>query len=126
MSTPVGIVLASRSVELAAGPGLLVEQICSDAVPVAPAAGIDDGRVGTGYELALNATKDAERGAGVLVLPDLGGSVPTTLVDAPSRRRHRRGSFCRAPSPRWSLPRPVPTCTPSSNPLKRARHVRKL
>ncbi|MFD1541171.1 dihydroxyacetone kinase phosphoryl donor subunit DhaM [Nonomuraea guangzhouensis] len=78
MSTPVGIVLVSHSAELAAGLRLLVEQIGSDAVPVVTAAGTDDGRLGTSYDLVLNAIKDADRGAGVLILPDLGSSVLTT------------------------------------------------
>ncbi|MFI6493760.1 dihydroxyacetone kinase phosphoryl donor subunit DhaM [Streptomyces sp. NPDC050564] len=96
MSTPVGIVLVSHSAELAAGLRLLVEQIGSDTVPVVTAAGTEDGRIGTSYDLVLNAIKIADRGAGVLVLPDLGSSVLTTrtvlddhprpdvvLVDAP-------------------------------------------
>ncbi|MGW0777227.1 dihydroxyacetone kinase phosphoryl donor subunit DhaM [Streptomyces sp. NPDC002835] len=78
MSTPVGIVLVSHSAELAAGLRLLVGQIDSDAVPVVTAAGTDDGRIGTSYDLVLNAIEDADRGAGVLVLPDLGSSVLTT------------------------------------------------
>ncbi|WP_329181034.1 dihydroxyacetone kinase phosphoryl donor subunit DhaM [Streptomyces decoyicus] len=78
MSTPVGIVLVSHSSELAAGLRLLVGQIGSDAAPVVTAAGTDDGRIGTSYELVLNAIEDADRGAGVVVLPDLGSSVLTT------------------------------------------------
>lgn len=78
MSTPVGIVLVSHSAELAAGLRLLVGQIGSDAVPVVTAAGTDDGRIGTSYELVLNAIEDADRGAGIVVLPDLGSSVLTT------------------------------------------------
>ncbi|MGW7250431.1 dihydroxyacetone kinase phosphoryl donor subunit DhaM [Streptomyces decoyicus] len=78
MSTPVGIVLVSHSAELATGLRLLVGQIGSDAVPVVTAAGTDDGRIGTSYELVLNAIEDADRGAGVVVLPDLGSSVLTT------------------------------------------------
>ncbi|MDH2392908.1 MULTISPECIES: dihydroxyacetone kinase phosphoryl donor subunit DhaM [Streptomyces] len=83
MSTPVGIVLVSHSAQLAAGLRLLVEQIGSAAVPVVTAAGTDDGGIGTSYGLVLNAIKDADRGAGVLVLPDLGSSVLTarTVLD---------------------------------------------
>lgn len=78
MSAPVGIVLVSHSAELAAGLHLLVQQIGSDTVPVTTAAGTDDGRIGTSYDLVLTAIKDADRGGGVLVLPDLGSSVLTT------------------------------------------------
>ncbi|MFJ5798571.1 dihydroxyacetone kinase phosphoryl donor subunit DhaM [Streptomyces decoyicus] len=87
MSTPVGIVLVSHSAELAAGLRLLVGQIGSDAVPVVTAAGTDDGRIGTSYELVLNAIEDADRGAGVVVLPDLGSSVLTTRTVLDDRPR---------------------------------------
>ncbi|WP_326647343.1 MULTISPECIES: dihydroxyacetone kinase phosphoryl donor subunit DhaM [unclassified Streptomyces] len=96
MNTPVGIVLVSHSAELASGLRLLVEQIGSEDVPLATAGGTDDGRIGTSYNLLLNAIKDADRGGGVIVLPDLGSSVLTArtvledhprpdvvLVDAP-------------------------------------------
>jgi PTS hybrid protein len=87
MSNPVGIVLVSHSAELAAGLRLLVEQIGSDDVPVATAGGTDDGRIGTSYDLVLAAIRDADRGGGVVVLPDLGSSVltaRTVLEDHPS------------------------------------------
>ncbi|WP_151481874.1 dihydroxyacetone kinase phosphoryl donor subunit DhaM [Streptomyces albicerus] len=86
MSTSVGIVLVSHSAELAAGLRLLVEQIGSDTVPLATAGGTDDGRIGTSYDLVLAAICDADRGAGVVVLPDLGSSVltaRTVLEDHP-------------------------------------------
>ena len=86
MSTSVGIVLVSHSAELAAGLRLLVEQIGSDTVPLATAGGTDDGRIGTSYDLVLAAIRDADRGAGVVVLPDLGSSVltaRTVLEDHP-------------------------------------------
>jgi PTS hybrid protein len=86
MSTSVGIVLVSHSAELAAGLRLLVEQIGSDTVPLATAGGTDDGRIGTSYDLVLAAICDADRGVGVVVLPDLGSSVltaRTVLEDHP-------------------------------------------
>ncbi|MFE7168447.1 dihydroxyacetone kinase phosphoryl donor subunit DhaM [Streptomyces sp. NPDC057616] len=96
MNAPVGIVLVSHSAELASGLRLLVEQIGSEDVPLATAGGTDDGRIGTSYDLVLSAIKEADRGGGVVVLPDLGSSVLTartvledhprpdvTLVDAP-------------------------------------------
>ncbi|MGP3922711.1 dihydroxyacetone kinase phosphoryl donor subunit DhaM, partial [Streptomyces sp. 8N616] len=89
-------VLVSHSAELAAGLRLLVEQIGSDTVPLATAGGTDDGRIGTSYDLVLAAIGHADRGAGVVVLPDLGSSVLTartvledhprtdvTIIDAP-------------------------------------------
>ncbi|MFL4949176.1 dihydroxyacetone kinase phosphoryl donor subunit DhaM [Streptomyces sp. MMS24-I31] len=86
MSTSVGIVLVSHSAELAAGLRLLVEQIGSDAVPLATAGGTDDGRIGTSYDLVLAAIRSVDRGAGIVVLPDLGSSVltaRTVLEDHP-------------------------------------------
>ncbi|HLK43409.1 MAG TPA: dihydroxyacetone kinase phosphoryl donor subunit DhaM [Thermoleophilia bacterium] len=96
MEHPVGIVLVSHSAHLAAGLRELLAQIGSDAVPVAAAGGRSDGGIGTSYELVEEAIRHVDRGAGVLVLPDLGSSVLTTravlddhprpdvvLVDAP-------------------------------------------
>ena len=96
MSNLVGIVLVSHSAELAAGLRLLVQQIGSDHVPLATAGGTDDGRIGTSYDLVLAAIRNADRGAGVVVIPDLGSSILTartvledhprtdvTIVDAP-------------------------------------------
>ncbi|MEV2276594.1 dihydroxyacetone kinase phosphoryl donor subunit DhaM [Nocardiopsis sp. NPDC049922] len=88
MNVPVGIVLVSHSAELAAGLRLLMRQIGSDSVPVATAAGSGDGGIGTSYDLVLSAVEDADRGRGVLVLPDLGSSVLTAravLADHPRR-----------------------------------------
>ncbi|MCJ0869595.1 dihydroxyacetone kinase phosphoryl donor subunit DhaM [Streptomyces sp. AP-93] len=77
-TTPVGIVLVSHSAELAAGLRLLLGQLGSDDVPIATAGGTEDGRIGTSYDLVLAAIQEADRGAGVVVLPDLGSSVLTT------------------------------------------------
>jgi PTS hybrid protein len=87
MSATVGIVLVSHSAELASGLRLLVEQIGSDTVPLATAGGTDDGRIGTSYDLVLDAVRSVDRGRGVVVLPDLGSSVltaRTVLEDHPS------------------------------------------
>lgn len=96
MERPVGIVLVSHSAQLAAGLRELLAQIGSDAVPVAAAGGAPGGGIGTSYDLILGAIGEVDRGAGVLVLPDLGSSVLTTravlddhprpdvvLIDAP-------------------------------------------
>lgn len=96
MSVTVGIVLVSHSPQLAAGAAELLAQITSDAVPVAVAAGAEGGGIGTSYALIRKAIAEAGRGAGVVVLPDLGSSVLTSktvlddhpapdvvLVDAP-------------------------------------------
>lgn len=80
MNQSVGIVLVSHSAGLAAGLRELLGQISSDGLPVAAAGGTADGRIGTSYEKILKAIGEADRGAGVLVLPDLGSSVLTTLA----------------------------------------------
>jgi dihydroxyacetone kinase phosphotransfer subunit len=92
----VGIVLVSHSRALAEGAAALVDQVCGGAVPVVPAGGTDDGRLGTSADLLARAIAAADRGDGVLIVPDLGSSVltaraliaewdgvPPLLVDAP-------------------------------------------
>ncbi|NYE47000.1 dihydroxyacetone kinase phosphotransfer subunit [Spinactinospora alkalitolerans] len=96
MSTSVGIVLVSHSDRLAAGLRDLLAQLGSDAVPLVAAGGTDDGGIGTSYDLIASAVEQADRGGGVIVLPDIGSSVLTSravledhprsdvvLVDAP-------------------------------------------
>ncbi|NUR32311.1 MAG: HPr family phosphocarrier protein [Catenulispora sp.] len=96
MTQPIGIVLVSHSPRLAAGLRELLAQIGSDSVPVTTAAGAPDGTLGTSYDLIAAAITEADRGAGVIIIPDLGSSVLTTqavledhphadvvLVDAP-------------------------------------------
>ena len=96
MNQSIGIVLVSHSAQLAAGLRELLGQIGSDRVPVAAAGGTEDGRLGTSYDRIVAAIAEVDRGAGVIVLPDLGSSVLTTqavledhprsdvlLVDAP-------------------------------------------
>ncbi|MEY9949812.1 dihydroxyacetone kinase phosphoryl donor subunit DhaM [Kitasatospora sp. GAS1066B] len=97
MRTSVGIVLVSHSPLLAAGVRELVEQLGGGSVRVAVAGGTEDGELGTSYELITEAVRQADGGAGVVVLPDLGSSVLTAravladlgraeelvLVDAP-------------------------------------------
>lgn len=80
MNQSVGIVLVSHSAQLAAGLRELLGQIGSDRVAVAAAGGTPDGGIGTGYDLIAAAISEVDRGGGVVVLPDLGSSVLTTLA----------------------------------------------
>jgi PTS hybrid protein len=73
----VGIVLVSHSRDLAAGLRDLAAQVAGDGATVEVAGGTDDGGLGTSYALVRAAIERADRGAGVLVLPDLGSSVLT-------------------------------------------------
>ncbi|MER5353176.1 dihydroxyacetone kinase phosphoryl donor subunit DhaM [Kitasatospora sp. NPDC002551] len=86
MSGHVGIVLVSHSAALAAGLKELLAELASEEVRVVVAAGTEDGGLGTSYELIARAVAEADAGAGVAVLPDLGSSVltaVTVLEDAP-------------------------------------------
>ncbi len=80
MSTVVGIVLVSHSRDLASGLRALTEQLAAGLVPIAVAGGTEDGGIGTSYELIAAAVAEADQGAGVVVLPDLGSSVLTTRL----------------------------------------------
>jgi phosphoenolpyruvate---glycerone phosphotransferase subunit DhaM len=92
----VGIVLVSHSSRLADGLAELLTQIGSCEVPVIVAGGTVDGRLGTSVDLVSAAISTADRGDGVVVIPDLGSAVLTVksvlegvdtasvvLVDAP-------------------------------------------
>jgi PTS hybrid protein len=96
----VGLVLVSHSAKLAAGLRDLLDPLGGGLVRVIPAGGSEDGTpeggLGTSYERIEAAVAEADTGAGVLLLPDLGSSVLTArlvladldrtdaeLVDAP-------------------------------------------
>jgi phosphoenolpyruvate---glycerone phosphotransferase subunit DhaM len=85
----VGIVLVSHSPQLAAGLADLLAAVGSPEVAVEIAAGAEDGRLGTNPDAVGAAVARADRGDGVVVLPDLGSavlSVKVALEDAdPSR-----------------------------------------
>ena len=90
----VGIVLVSHSEQLASGLRELLRQVATDEVPIVAAGGTDDDDLGTSFAKIVAAVADAENGAGVVVLADLGSAVLTAravledkpgplLVDAP-------------------------------------------
>jgi PTS hybrid protein len=82
-------VLVSHSVPLAEGAADLAGQVSGGTVRVLAAGGTDDGGLGTSAEKIGEALADAETGAGVLVLPDLGSAVLTVramLEDMPGAR----------------------------------------
>ncbi|MGV9269784.1 dihydroxyacetone kinase phosphoryl donor subunit DhaM [Kitasatospora sp. NPDC003701] len=80
MSDYVGIVLVSHSARLATGLRELLAELAPDAVRVVVAAGTEDGGLGTSYDLIARAVAEAEGGAGVVVLADLGSSVLTAVA----------------------------------------------
>ena len=76
-SGTVGIILVSHSAELAAGAAHLAAQVSGGAVTIIAAGGTDDGDLGTSAAKVEHALSQAENGAGVVVLPDLGSAVLT-------------------------------------------------
>lgn len=77
MAESVGIVLVSHSDTLATGLRELLLQVGDASLPVAAAGGTDDGRLGTSYHRIVAAIKSVDRGAGVVLLTDLGSAVLT-------------------------------------------------
>ena len=73
----VGIVLVSHSAELASGAAHLAGQVSGGTVTIIAAGGTDDGDLGTSAAKVEHALGQAESGAGVVVLPDLGSAVLT-------------------------------------------------
>jgi dihydroxyacetone kinase phosphotransfer subunit len=74
---PVGLVLVSHSARLAQGAAELAGQLAGDEVRVEAAGGTDDGGLGTSIEVIERAVAAADRGAGVVLLADLGSAVLT-------------------------------------------------
>jgi PTS hybrid protein len=79
----VGIVVVSHSERLADGVAELARQLGGDRVTIAAAGGTDDGGLGTSFDKIGAAIRDADAGAGVLLLADLGSAVLTikTLIE---------------------------------------------
>ncbi|MFI9239908.1 PTS-dependent dihydroxyacetone kinase phosphotransferase subunit DhaM [Streptomyces sp. NPDC053079] len=71
--------LVSHSREVAGSAAALARALVGtgDAAPVAPAGGLPDGAIGTSAELVRRAVQDADEGAGVVVLCDMGSAVLT-------------------------------------------------
>lgn len=76
----VGIVLVSHSALLAEGAAELARQLGGDDVPVEAAGGLAEGGIGTSIELIEQAVHAADRGAGVVILADLGSAVLTVRL----------------------------------------------
>ena len=77
MTTPrVGLVIVSHSKKLAEGVAELAGQMAPD-VPIIPAGGTSEGGLGTDYEAVTEAIAEADQGAGVVLLFDLGSAQMT-------------------------------------------------
>lgn len=75
-SASVGIVIVSHSSKIAEGVVELAAQMAADTRLIA-AGGTDDGRIGTSFDLVSAAIAEADGGAGVVVLGDLGSAILT-------------------------------------------------
>lgn len=71
----VGLVLVSHSGALADGLAVLAGQVAGNTVPIWAVGGLADGSLGTDGERVGAALQEAARGAGAVVLMDLGSSV---------------------------------------------------
>jgi len=69
----VGLVVVSHSRRLAEGVAELAGQMAPDTT-IVPAGGDGDGGLGTDYDAVVGAVADADSGAGVIVLYDLGSA----------------------------------------------------
>jgi len=75
-ATPlVGIVVVSHSRRLADGVAELARQMAGDDLPLEAVGGTPDGSIGTDADGIAAAINRADRGAGVLILADLGSAI---------------------------------------------------
>lgn len=82
----VGVVLVSHSAGLAAETVALARGIAGENAPLAAAGGRDDGGLGVSMDRIEAAIREADRGDGVVIIPDLGSSVLTAaLLEEPGR-----------------------------------------
>jgi len=89
----VGVVFVSHSEQIARGLVDLARQMAPTAV-LAAAGGTDDGRIGTSFDRVSAAIAEADRGAGAVLLCDLGSAILTAetaleFLDDAQRERVR-------------------------------------
>ncbi len=74
----VGLVVVSHSVGIAEGTAELARQMAGPDVRIVPAGGMADGAIGTDAARIAEAIGEANGGAGVVVLADLGSAILAT------------------------------------------------
>ena len=74
----VGLVVVSHSSRIAEGTAELAGQMAGPDVRIVAAGGMDDGSIGTDAARIAAAIEEADAGAGVVVLADLGSAVLST------------------------------------------------
>ena len=92
----VGLVVVSHSSRIAEGTAELAGQMAGPDVRIVPAGGMADGAIGTDAARIAEAIGEADTGAGVVVLADLGSAVLSTrtaleLLDDPAGVRLSKG-----------------------------------
>ena len=92
----VGLVVVSHSRQIAEGTAELAGQMAGPDVRIVPAGGMEDGAIGTDAARIAVAIGEADAGAGVVVLADLGSAVLATrtaleLLGNPENVRLSRG-----------------------------------
>jgi phosphoenolpyruvate---glycerone phosphotransferase subunit DhaM len=92
----VGLVVVSHSRLIADGTAELAAQMAGPDVRIVPAGGMADGAIGTDAARIAEAIGEADTGAGVVVLADLGSAVLSTrtaleLLDDPTAVRLSKG-----------------------------------
>lgn len=92
----VGLVVVSHSRQIAEGTAELAGQMAGPDVRIVPAGGMEDGAIGTDAARIAVAIGEADAGAGVVVLADLGSAVLATrtaleLLGNPDNVRLSRG-----------------------------------
>jgi len=92
----VGLVVVSHSRLIAEGTAELAGQMAGPDVRIVPAGGMADGAIGTDAARIAEAIGEADTGAGVVVLADLGSAVLSTrtaleLLDDPAGVRLSKG-----------------------------------
>ncbi len=74
----VGLVIVSHCIEIAQGIRKLASQMTPEPVPIAIAAGTNDGRLGTNAEQVTRAINEVYSSEGVIILFDLGSALMST------------------------------------------------
>ena len=92
----VGLVVVSHSRLIADGTAELAGQMAGPDVRIVPAGGMADGAIGTDAARIAEAINEADSGAGVVVLADLGSAVLSTrtaleLLEDPAAVRLSKG-----------------------------------
>jgi phosphoenolpyruvate---glycerone phosphotransferase subunit DhaM len=127
----VGIVLVSHSAELAEGAANLAAQVSGGTVTIIAAGGTDDGDLGTSAAKVERGLSQADQGAGVVVLPDLGSAVLTVRAVLTDRSSQENVLLADAPFVEGAVAATVTAAAGGdvkavAAAAEEARHARKL